>query len=52
MFLVTETLLTAQNGRNGFIMSSTYETDVEFGRGKRKKIERQHSLFDSPKKKR
>lgn len=29
-------------------MSSTYETDVEFGRGKRKKIERQRFSFDSP----
>lgn len=47
-FFLLDTLLAARNGLNGFIMSSNYETDIEFGRGKRKKIERQPFSFDSP----
>lgn len=42
--------MAARNGLNGFIMSSAYETDVEVGRGKRKKIERRRFSFDSPEK--
>ncbi|XP_011859065.1 PREDICTED: uncharacterized protein LOC105556581 [Vollenhovia emeryi] len=42
-----KTLLAARNGRNGFIMSSTYETDIKLGRGKRKKTEGQHFDINS-----
>lgn len=36
-FLI-DLLLAARNARNGYIISSNYETECEFGRGKRKKI--------------
>lgn len=45
---ILDTLLSARNGRNGFVGSSTYETDIEFGRGKRKKINRLPFECDSP----
>ncbi|XP_029173429.1 uncharacterized protein LOC114942272 isoform X2 [Nylanderia fulva] len=42
-----DTLLAARNARNGYIMSSNYETECEFGRGKRKKIKRQFACDES-----
>jgi len=38
--------LNARNARNGYILSSNYETENEFGRGKRKKIKRQFTDED------
>lgn len=38
-----DTLLDVRRARNGYIISSNYETEYEFGRGKRKKIKRQFS---------